>query len=168
VTDTTVRDATADDVPGIRRVARRAWTTTYEGHLSTETIETALREWYGAAELRRLLGRDDVEYLVAERDSRVVGYIGGGPVDDADATASLGAIYVDPDDWGRGIGTALLARFSDRCRAREVETIRVRVLAANAIGRSFYEKRGFEPVETVDAELFGESVRERVYRRRIE
>lgn len=70
-----------------------------------------------------------------DSDGRVVGFLSliGNEV---------GAIFVDPDVQGRGIGRALIDH------AREVRPyLELDVFEANSIGRRFYEASGFEFVE---------------------
>lgn len=161
--DVTVRDATTEDVPAIRTIAERGWRAAYRDILSTETIDAAIESWYDPETLRESVTREDVAYLVAERDGAVLGYVSGRPTEE-DGVASLGAIYVDPDHWQEGVGAALLAAFEDRCRRRGADRIEFRVLSDNDVGKSFYRSQGYERVETADAELFDERVTEDVFR----
>ncbi|WP_246084364.1 GNAT family N-acetyltransferase [Salinadaptatus halalkaliphilus] len=55
--------------------------------------------------------------------------------------AELKAIYVDPDSWGQGLGTALLEAGLERL-PDEIERLRLEVLADNDIGTRFYSGRG--------------------------
>ncbi|ELY81270.1 GNAT family N-acetyltransferase [Natrinema gari] len=57
--------------------------------------------------------------------------------------AELKAIYVDPDCWGRGTGTALLEQGLETLPER-ITRLRLEVLFDNDIGTHFYEVRGFE------------------------
>ncbi|MFC7155896.1 GNAT family N-acetyltransferase [Halomarina halobia] len=157
--DVTVRPATPDDVPGIRRIARRGWEAAYGDFLADETVERALAEWYAPAFVRDAVERDGTIYRVAVADGEVVGYA-TGRVDDVGRLTSL---YVDPDRWGEGIGTRLLEAVFDRLRERGVGRLEVRVLAVNEVGRAFYESRGLEPVAEAETDLFGASHREVVY-----
>jgi GNAT superfamily N-acetyltransferase len=93
---------------------------------------------------------------------RLVGYGGGGV---EDGVGGLGALYVDPDWWGAGVGTRLLAAVTAALRERGADRVEARVLAANEVGRAFYEARGFEPVTEATTTLFGETVLEVTYAR---
>ncbi|GAA0725167.1 ribosomal protein S18 acetylase RimI-like enzyme [Halorubrum trapanicum] len=78
--------------------------------------------------------------------------------------AGVKAIYVHPDRWGEGIGTALLQRGLDALPDR-VETVRLEAFADNDIGARFYEARGFEQVETGETEIAGETYPTAIYAR---
>ncbi|HKL29224.1 MAG TPA: GNAT family N-acetyltransferase [Natrialbaceae archaeon] len=160
--DATVRPADREDVSGIQRVARRGWHAAYEDVLAPGTIETKLEEWYAKAEIHEYVKREDVGYFVAVGDGQVLGYASGGPSDE-DGVGFLGAIYVDPDHWGEGIGSRLLDRVESFLADRGYERLRFRVLAENDVGTSFYRSRGYEVVEETETELGEEAVGELVF-----
>jgi ribosomal protein S18 acetylase RimI-like enzyme len=157
----TVRAATVDDIPGIQRVARRGWRETYE-FLSEDAVETILDDWYAADELERPITASESVYLVAETDG-IAGYASAAPT--ANEEAQLYAIYVDPDRWNDGLGTALLDGVRDRLRDRGVRQLRVEVLAENTVGVSFYESRGFERTSEREREIGSQTLVEYVYYR---
>jgi ribosomal protein S18 acetylase RimI-like enzyme len=161
--DATVRPADHEDVSGIQRVARRGWHAAYEDVLASETIETKLDEWYDRTTIREYVKRDDVGYFVAEADERVLGYATGGPSDEAEDVGFLGAIYVDPDHWGEGIGSRLLDRVESFLTDSGYDRLRFRVLAENDVGTRFYRSRGYEVVEEAETELGEEVVGELVF-----
>lgn len=71
---------------------------------------------------------------VAEQGQKVIGFISliGNEV---------GALFVQPQFHGTGVGRALMEK------ARELQgDLEVEVFKANAIGRNFYKKAGFEPL----------------------
>ena len=68
---------------------------------------------------------------VADVDGRVVGFI-------ALMGNEVGAIFLDPEFQGIGIGRALM----DKAQALH-ETLEVEVFKANSIGRKFYDRYGF-------------------------
>lgn len=164
--EATVRRATVDDVAGIRRVADRGWNAVYGDLLSEDAVDAALAEWYDPETAQELVQRDDVACFVAV-DEEVVGYVSGGSADDP-GVATLGAIYVAPSRWGEGVGSALLSRFESWCLERDLEVVEFQVLTGNDVGRSFYRARGYEAVEAVETELFGDPVEELRFRGRID
>lgn len=167
MSDATVREATLEDVGDIVGIARRAWHDTYGPILEAETIETALEEWYQSEGVRSAIEDESVAYFVAEDSGAVVGYLSGKPEGDGE-TATIGALYADPERRGEGIGTALLARFEAVCQESECNRVELRALSDNEIGGSFYRSRGFEAVGTDETELFGEQVTETLFCRPLE
>lgn len=161
-----IRPAEPRDVPGIQRVAEHAWTATYGDILSQETIDTALAEWYASAALLEQIQRSDVAYHVAVDGAVPLGYISGGGTEGD--LGEVGAIYVHPDHWRRGIGGRLLERFETDARTHDWNPIQIRVLAQNDISRGFYETHGYERIDQGTVALFGEEVEEVFYRKSIE
>jgi putative acetyltransferase len=72
------------------------------------------------------------ETMVYESGGRVVGFL-------ALIGTEVGAVFVDPDYQGRGIGRSLMDRARD---SRPV--LELNVFEANGIGRRFYAAYGFE------------------------
>lgn len=74
----------------------------------------------------------NAETWVAEEAGRVIGFI-------ALIGNEIGAIFVDPQFHGTGAGRALM----DKARALRGD-LEVEVFKANAMGRKFYDRYGFE------------------------
>lgn len=161
MSELTVREAQSGDVDAILDVAERGWRATYGDLVARETIDAALAEWYDRESTASAIQRDDVGYFVAVEQGTVLGYVSGQATGEP---ATLAAIYVDPDHWGEGVGTAMLERFEQYCLERGCETIEITVLADNEVGYSFYRTQGYDPVETRETELFGEQVTETLFR----
>lgn len=154
----TVREATTDDIAGIRQVALRAYPDTYDEQLADETLQSVLQEWYSREELEELMEREDVTVLVAE-DSGVVGFcaVSWDPPE-----SELENIYVDPDRQGEGVGSRLLEAALDALPT-EVARVGVGLLAANDGAADFYESHGFEKSREVEDDFFGETARCHLY-----
>ncbi|MFC5971449.1 GNAT family N-acetyltransferase [Halomarina salina] len=156
-----VREASTEDVPGIRRVAREGWHAAYGDFLAAETVERALYQWYAPAVVERTVTDPDVAYLVAEPadlaaedvDHTVLGYVSGHAA--SGRYGSVSSFYVDPDRWGEGIGNALFGRELAVLASNGVERVELEVLAENEVGRGFYESRGFDAVGESADDLFG-------------
>ena len=83
---------------------------------------------------------------VAEIDGEVKGFI-------ALMGNEVGAIFLQPDCHGKGIGKALMDK------ARELHgNLEVEVFKRNVIGRNFYSKYGFEHLEEKFHEPTGQEV----------
>ena len=92
------------------------------------------------------------EVLVAELDGRIAGF---GVVLDQDGTAELDGLFVEPELWRRGIGSALVkeAVHDARCRGLSLMTV-----VASPGAREFYQRCGFT-VEGAAQTRFGPALR---------
>ncbi len=86
-----------------------------------------------------------------------------------ETTVAVRILYVHPGWWGTGAGQALLDRAHEEL-ARDHDEAVLTVLTANARARRFYERNGWEPIETVMEPHFGNRPTEvtryhRVFRR---
>jgi ribosomal protein S18 acetylase RimI-like enzyme len=148
-----VRDAVPRDAEAIQRVAKRSVTMAYDGVVEDPAIIENLRRPGFIDDLRawieEVASRDCYIYLVAEDGDRVAGFAqyiwdpgGTGPFVGEDECL-LHSLYVDPDDWRRGVGTHLteggLTYLPD-----DRTVLRLGVLKGNEDAVSFYEARGFE------------------------
>lgn len=166
------------DVSGIIRVRGLGWREAY-GHVLPDSVLRAQTVDPTAADVERWadgLGGERAEVFVAvvgvdeAGDEAVGGFVdmrwdneNTKPFVGADE-AGLRAIYVDPERWGEGIGTALLERALDALPDR-IDAVRLEAFVDNEIGRRFYEARGFEHTDTTDREIAGETYRTAVYTR---
>lgn len=85
---------------------------------------------------------------VVEDGGAVVGFAATGPSRDDGAGPDAGevqAIYLAPEAWSRGLGSALLAAAVEDLLARGFAPLLLWVLDANARGRRFYERTGWRP-----------------------
>ncbi|MAT92470.1 MAG: GNAT family N-acetyltransferase [Halioglobus sp.] len=83
---------------------------------------------------------------VAKVDGEVKGFI-------ALMGNEVGAIFLQPNFHGKGIGKALMDKAQELHGNLEVE-----VFKANTIGRNFYSKYGFKPLEEKYHEPTGQQV----------
>ena len=166
-----IRVAELSDSEGIARVHTRSWQSAYRGLLPDEWL--AALQWedrkirWDAILSSRARG---AVYVAANSQDEIAGFASIGPSRDEDfdqdRVHELYAIYLTPEYWGKGIGTALF-----RAVMKEVpdtaQRLELWVLEDNIRGRRFYESLGF----TVDgatklAEIDGcqlEEVRYRIY-----
>jgi len=159
----TVREATTDDAGAIQRVARAAWHETYD-FIDEETVEVMLAQGYSQEFLTEAIERPELSLFVAERGVEIVGYASCEPPDE-DGVGDI-SVYVHPDCWREGLGTALLDRAEAFLRAQGAETVEDAVLADNVVGNAFYEGR-FEHVGTTTVGLGDETFEANIYRREL-
>lgn len=182
--DWTIRRATTDAAPVVREIARESWHAAYDDVLGPDTVTDVTDDWYAIEELEESIRNsrqtDDEAFLLAVpadtdgasdtdagfgADVEIAGFAHAGLHPDDPAVAYLVRLYVRPDAWGEGAGTALLerieARFEPTC-----DRLRLTVLADNEIGISFYESAGFERVQTRPSDL-GDGVDECTYEKQL-
>ncbi len=147
-----IRPSATGDIEAIVDVAEAAWYAAYGGTLAPETIEAAIGEYYDPELLEAAVDLDAIAFYVAE-DEAVVGFAS------AERTwadeVELHTIYVHPDRWGEGVGSALLDRVTAWAREREVDRIACGVLAENTAG-GFFESIGFRRGREAEVEIVGE------------
>ena len=141
-----VRDAEERDISGIQDVARASWAETYAGIYTSEFIGEFLSRAYSAESLERSIegARSSAgsHFLVAERGGEVVGYLhfGAGP-----QGAELHRLYARPDQFGTGIGHALLTELEARLD-EAIDRYVLYVHERNERGRRFYARQGFAEI----------------------
>jgi len=86
-------------------------------------------------------------FLAEDVDGAVIGILTIG--DD-----ELYAVYVHPDQWGTGVGQALLDRAETEL-AKTCATASLTCMVANARARRFYERNGWQLGETLVEPHFG-------------
>lgn len=97
-------------------------------------------------EIRKKLQRDPDLFLVAEEDGKIVGTVIGG------FDGRRGLIYhlaVDPTLRQRGIGELLMNEVEQRLKAKGCIRCYLMVAADNESAIRFYEKRGWENMDTI-------------------
>lgn len=159
------------DVRGLIRAHGLAWREAYEGLLPPEILqnqpvtptEEDVQRWYEG------LRENQEGVLVAVDDAGVVrGFIdirwGDSETKEfvGDDEADLKAIYVEPDWWGRGVGTALLERALELL-PETVEAVRLEVFEENEDAKRFYEGQGFERTDTGEFDIAGRSYPTSIY-----
>lgn len=174
-----VRPAEPEDAERIAALTGDAWWAAYAGFLPDAAIREGLASGYDEAFVREALAeRDDLLFVVCEapraaadsnetdRDPRdaetgIVGYASAQQTW-ADEVA-IHALFVAPDRWREGVGTALLDAVAASARDADVDRLRVETFRENRVGRAFLEARGFdrrtdEPFEIAVGDVVREAV----------
>lgn len=102
----------------------------------------------------------------------VLGFVHTGPLRDADldpaGRAEIFSIYVDPDAWRQGIGSALLDAVEAFWKPAGTRELSLWVFEDNREARAFYERLGWaDDGGRQTAEFGGVYPVERRYRRRL-
>jgi GNAT superfamily N-acetyltransferase len=141
-----VRSATRSDAEQLAAVSAEAWRAAYGDILPPRILDRATARDELAARFRAALATE-ATMLVATIDDRVAGYIGCGPSRDngeAEGTAEIYAIYVEPDHWRAGLGTRLIGAALGQLATSGFDEVMLWTFAENAPARRFYEVMGFE------------------------
>ena len=148
-----IREARVEDADPIGSVHVRAWQVGYRGQLPDDyldglSIPDRQAGWRtGLADPARAM-----TVLVVEdpADGHVCGFttvgelrFGGSEDLDPAVVGHLYAINLEPEAWGRGIGTPLLHAASDRLAADGYREAILWTLRTNARARRFYEREGW-------------------------
>lgn len=158
-TDYTIRRATTDDVEAIQRIARKSWRAAYEDFMDEDVIEEMLSQGYSTGFLEEAIESPKLTLFLAEAE-RVVGYVSCEPP--AEGEVGQVSIYVSPDYWREGVGTALLDRAREYLASEGATALQDTVLADNEVGDAFYRAH-FEQVEATTVEMGGEEYDAYVY-----
>lgn len=148
------RSATSADADRIAEICTAAYRAAYRELLPPGYIDRTVEIYFDAARVARQVPADPPKwfgYQVAEEDGRLVGAAGGGMT--GDGVGELHLIYLDPAERGRGLGTLLLDRVIDQIRTAGGAEVWLSVFLGDGAGIGFYRSRGFQPVETVQADL---------------
>ena len=148
-----VREATPEDAAAASDVAEDAWWASCAAFLDAETLRQVLAEGYAEGRLTGAFEDSELHAVVAvDGADRVVGFaIAERTWTD---TVDLHALYVDPDRWGEGAGSALLESVLAYAREENCEYVRATAFLDNPVARSFLESQGFEATGTVETPVF--------------
>lgn len=148
----TIRPAELADADAIASVHVRAWQEAYRGLVPQPYLDgldvgerTAL--WRsiltGEVAVDGIPGPAD---FVVETPDGVVGFANVGRFRDQPSNAVAGelwAMYVDPDQWGSGVGDALMAATLEELRRIGTTVAHLWVLEGNQRAIRFYERHGW-------------------------
>jgi ribosomal protein S18 acetylase RimI-like enzyme len=164
----TIRPATPEDAPAITEVHVASWRHAYRGLIPDHVLDDLSVEEREAVWREGLAGEEPGMALVAEDDTRVIGFVGFGPGRsfDAEDVAEIYAIYLDPEYQRRGIGRRLLEGALHVLAEDGFREATLWVLESNTAARRFYESLGWTTDEVTRHErIEGAAVDEVRYRR---
>ena len=159
------------DVRGLIRAHGLAWREAYDGLLPSEVLQTQpinpteedVRKWQKGLQENQegvLVAVDNEEVVrgfvdIRWGDSETKEFVG-------DDEADLKAIYVEPNWWGKGIGTALFERGLEII-PESVNVVRLEMFTENDIASRFYESRGFRQTSVGEYDIAGHSYPTSIY-----
>jgi GNAT superfamily N-acetyltransferase len=157
-----IRPGRAEDAESVARVQVETWQAAYAHALPVEQLRAMSRE--EAAHRHRRWPPT----FVAEAGGQVVGFVSVGSSRDPDTDGELFAIYVHPDQWGSGVGRALIEAGEDELRRLGHREPVLWVLDDNPRARRFYEIAGWSADGTArEIRIFGFDVAEVRYSKQL-
>jgi GNAT superfamily N-acetyltransferase len=142
-----IRKAGPQDAEAINEVQVRTWQTAYVDYFTKEFLDGQDRflTASGIEQRRGFLSNEAQTTLVAEDEGLILGFASvlANREELGEDVGELAAIYVDPDHWGRGIGSALLKSAEATLVASGFKRAILWTLSANQRTRRFYERHGW-------------------------
>jgi ribosomal protein S18 acetylase RimI-like enzyme len=159
------------DVRNLIRAHGLAWREAYEGLLPDDVLhgqsmdpnDEEVQQW-----MERLRENQEGVLIAVDDQETVRGFIdirwGASETKEfvGEDEADLKAIYVEPDYWNQGVGTALLKRGLE-ILPESISVIRLEMFAKNDVADKFYEAKGFEQTDTGEHEIAGRSYPTAIY-----
>jgi ribosomal protein S18 acetylase RimI-like enzyme len=143
-----VREGDPDDTDAIVEVTAAGWRTAYREIVPSERLgDLPVARWRHEVHVGLLRPVEDAFTYVAEIDGQFAGYcFVAAPSREPKLTgnvAELVAIYVDPANWRRGAGSALMCAAMDRLAELPYDEIILWTFKENAPAIAFYERHGW-------------------------
>lgn len=157
MSDPTIRKAALRDIPEIQRLYRQG--DRHHAELLPQVFQPLDGDARGNEVVQQWIDRDDADYLVAELDDRVVGFLNVQrsshphfPMFRPHEFAMIENFVVDSPYRGKGIGSVLFGAAIKWAREMGLRYVQTTLWHNNARAREFYLSRGFRPL-TVRLEL---------------
>jgi RimJ/RimL family protein N-acetyltransferase len=154
-----VREATLEDAADMGRIHVAAWRAAYAGLMPAEFLDE-LDEVHFEANWVRHVSEQEGQPWLAELRGKVVAMTSFGPYRDRSNGDPSGELYMlncDPEAFGTGAATALLAQGVRQLRLAPHSTAALWVATGNPRARRFYEREGWSADGRIRTEKFGGS-----------
>ncbi len=139
-----IRAFTADEWPLFKELRLRAVADSPDAFRGTHDEEAALDDEQWRDMVARTAAHPDGELFLATVDGRPAG-ITFVRIHRDDAEASIGSMWVAPEERGRGVSRHLLHAAVDFARAGGATAVRLAVTRDNGPAQRLYETLGFVP-----------------------
>ena len=166
-----LRLAEPEDAIAVARVHVRSWQVAYRTLLPADYLDQLRPEDRAQKYDFASLDPRKPQTIVAVEEGLVHGFVTTAPSRDPDLTGygELYALYVDPEQWGRGIGVALISAARTRLFRLGFRNAVLWVLAGNTRAERFYQIDRWAPdgLRRTDS-VWGVTVDEIRYQRELE
>jgi ribosomal protein S18 acetylase RimI-like enzyme len=147
-----VRPAQREDLPAIALVRALTWQSAYAGLVPDDVLAPMTAPAELDAWVDRVTADGSTTCLLAEVDGDLIGFCAYGAEREATTQwrGEVYALYVRPQRWRLGAGSALLHTALDDLAERGDDVVSLWVLHGNDAALSFYRRHGFhETGETI-------------------
>lgn len=168
----TIRTADENDIAALAHIHAQGWKASYEGIVDQDFLD-GITEDARAADWKRWFAEGKMDVLIAQdKDGKACGFCSFGrlrtPIPGHSPirplyTAEIYAIYVLPEYWRQGAGTALLCAVVRALQDKKHKSLCLWVLEKNARACAFYKKMGGERCGKKDIEIGVTKVKEVCY-----
>lgn len=142
-----IRDATPDDASSIAELNTAAWRIAFRGIVNDAYLANHDGAPLGRREALENLAESAIQ-LVAERDEEVVGWLAAAPCEDDDCDPAkvfeVGACYVTPLFWRRGVGRLMMNALVERLGSGPWNQVKLWAARDALASLAFYRSLGFE------------------------
>ena len=142
--------ANPDQIDNIIQIAYATWPATYADILSPEQLSYMLEQFYNKSYLSERMEKGNLFYLVQQEDE-LLGFM-ELEIDEKPGYTKLHKLYVLPKAQGLKLGRLLLDEAVSIARKAAQTGLFLNVNRYNK-AKDFYEKQGFENIETVDIHI---------------
>lgn len=154
--DLKIETATLADSDAIADLQYRSHTVSFREFARLEWCDSRKLDDYFVTWADHLAGAsDDRRTFIARDGDSIVGMVAVDKSEEADGTADLHGMHVDPDSRGRGIGQLLMVAAHRHISGRGYRQTLLGCLVSNTYARRFYEQSGFVIVKRSLEEPYG-------------
>lgn len=144
-----IKLASIEDIPTIVKIAYDTWFVTYQDVISQAQIEYMFGEMYTPESIFKQMDFYKHAFLILYEADRPIGFASYGKLEEPINTFKLHKLYLLPSEQNKGFGRMLLSEVEKKAANLAAIHLHLNVNRKNP-ALSFYEKLGYEIIETVD------------------
>ena len=144
-----IKLASIEDIPAIVKIAYDTWFVTYQDVISKAQIEYMFGEMYTPESIYKQMDFYKHAFLILYQAEMPIGFASYGKLEEPINTYKLHKLYLLPIEQNKGFGRMLLNEVEKQVADLGADHLHLNVNRKNP-ALSFYEKLGYEIIETVD------------------
>ena len=144
-----IKLASIEDIPAIVKIAYDTWFVTYQDVISKAQIEYMFGEMYTPESIYKQMDFYKHAFLILYQAEMPIGFASFGKLEEPINTYKLHKLYLLPSEQNKGFGRILLNEVEKQVADLGADHLHLNVNRKNP-ALSFYEKLGYEIIETVD------------------